>query len=249
MSSLRNAVKRKTHKERAQPAHRRRLGLLEKKSDYKLRANDHHSKQRRLRALHRRADFKNPDEFYFKMVSSKTNDGVHVSDREIDNVDAGVERLVRTQNVAYLRLHESAEARTVEQLRSSLHFVDSAAQYNSHTLFLDDEEEAAEFDKAEHFGTTEEFEDRAFNRPLREAVQSGSLLASGDAASVKRDEERRNKSYKELSQRLTRQDKIRTTLDHMQLHKNLSGKGRRSKVQDAASGRPAVYKWRQERKR
>ena len=34
MSSLRNAVKRVEHKERAQPASRRKLGLLEKHKDY-----------------------------------------------------------------------------------------------------------------------------------------------------------------------------------------------------------------------
>ena len=34
MSSLRNAVKRVEHKERAQPASRKKLGLLEKHKDY-----------------------------------------------------------------------------------------------------------------------------------------------------------------------------------------------------------------------
>lgn len=38
MSSLRNAVKRVEHKERAQPASRRKLGLLEKHKDYGERA-------------------------------------------------------------------------------------------------------------------------------------------------------------------------------------------------------------------
>jgi len=72
MSSLRNAVKRKTHKERAQPAKRRHLGLLEKKKDYLLRAKDYHRKQDRLRILREKAAMRNPDEFYKRMVNSST---------------------------------------------------------------------------------------------------------------------------------------------------------------------------------
>lgn len=42
MASLRNAVKRIEHKERAQPASRRKLGLLEKHKDYGEPRTFHH---------------------------------------------------------------------------------------------------------------------------------------------------------------------------------------------------------------
>ena len=45
MSALRNATSRRTHKERAQPAARRSLGLLEKKKDYKQRSDNYHKKE------------------------------------------------------------------------------------------------------------------------------------------------------------------------------------------------------------
>ena len=45
---MRNAVARRTHKERAQPAARAKFGLLEKHSDYKQRANNHAAKQTRF---------------------------------------------------------------------------------------------------------------------------------------------------------------------------------------------------------
>lgn len=64
-SSLRNAVKRIEHKERAQPAARKKLGLLEKHKDYVERAKDFHKKQKVIRTLKSKADSKNPDEFYF----------------------------------------------------------------------------------------------------------------------------------------------------------------------------------------
>ena len=68
MSSLRNAVKRVTHKERSQPQSRSHLGLLEKHSDYKLRADNFHKRQDRIKALTRKAAERNEDEFYFAMT-------------------------------------------------------------------------------------------------------------------------------------------------------------------------------------
>ena len=79
MSSLRNAVKRVTHKERSQPQSRDHLGLLEKKSDYKLRSRDYHAKQSRLKSMRTKIANRNPDEFYFGMHRSKV-DGMSPND-------------------------------------------------------------------------------------------------------------------------------------------------------------------------
>ena len=69
MSSWRNAVKDKVHKERAQPMARQSLGLLEKKKDYKIRAEHQHKKDKLMRELKLKAALKNPDEFHTRMIT------------------------------------------------------------------------------------------------------------------------------------------------------------------------------------
>ena len=71
-SSLRNSIHRRNHKERAQLAHRKKLGILEKHKDYVKRARDYHSKQDRLTRLKQKAAERNKDEFYFSMIKEKT---------------------------------------------------------------------------------------------------------------------------------------------------------------------------------
>ena len=51
---------------------------MERKKDYKARANDFHRKEKALEALQRKAEERNPDEFYFGMEHARTRGGVHV---------------------------------------------------------------------------------------------------------------------------------------------------------------------------
>ncbi|MCJ1463789.1 hypothetical protein MMC07_002398 [Pseudocyphellaria aurata] len=104
MSSMRNAVQRRNHRERAQPIERQKWGVLEKHKDYRLRAKDYNEKKKRLQILRQKAADRNPDEFHFEMISSKTHDkGQKVADRGNAALSQDAVKLLKTQDAGYLK--------------------------------------------------------------------------------------------------------------------------------------------------
>ena len=72
MTSLKlKGLPQKTHRERGQLKSRTKLGLLEKKKDYKLRAENFKRKENLVKNLKKKILFKNEDEFNHKMISLK----------------------------------------------------------------------------------------------------------------------------------------------------------------------------------
>ncbi|KAK0630097.1 small-subunit processome [Bombardia bombarda] len=127
MSSLRNSVQRRSHRERAQPLERARLGLLEKKSDYQKRAKDYGKKKTVLKSLRAKAADRNEDEFYFGMMSragagsrltrGKSFTGTVDGDRGNKAMDVDMVRLLKTQDLGYLRTMRNVTAKEVKALR------------------------------------------------------------------------------------------------------------------------------------
>jgi len=129
-SSMRNAVQRRQHRERAQPLERAKYGLLEKHKDYSLRAADHKKKQATLKNLRAKVADKNEDEFYFGMMSRKGPvrgaatsskgrkwDGIVDGDRgSLKGMDVDVSRLLKTQDLGYLRTARNVGSKEVRLL-------------------------------------------------------------------------------------------------------------------------------------
>lgn len=250
MSSLRNAVKRREHKERGQLQERRKLGLLEKHKDYVQRARDYNKKQRRLQQMQLKAAFRNPDEFYFSMASARTEGGVHVStNNHAEQLTPEALKLLKTQDLAYVQMKRAVDLRKAEKLTAGLHFLE-APKGNKHTVFVDDDEQLERFDLAEHFDTAPELVDRAFNRPRKDALKTMKMTsAPANPAAVRKLRKERDGVYRELNERLERASKLSRMGAKLDLERKVQTKGKKMKVKDAADGLPAVYKWKQQRQK
>jgi U3 small nucleolar RNA-associated protein 11 len=71
IKTLKKYIPKRKYRERSQLENRKRLGLLEKKQDYKIRSDDFHKKEKRFKKIKEQIRTKNPEEFYFKMANSK----------------------------------------------------------------------------------------------------------------------------------------------------------------------------------
>ncbi|KAK7400256.1 hypothetical protein VNO78_11459 [Psophocarpus tetragonolobus] len=229
MSSLRNAIPRRAHKERAQPSSRKKFGLLEKHKDYVERAKAFHKKEDTIRKLREKAATRNQDEFYFKMIRSKIVDGVHKPLTEANKYTQEELMLMKTQDMGYILQKLQSERNKIEKLTASLHSIDNQPP-NKHVFFADDREEAKE---------------------LQSRYQKSEIpLASDDIpAGIKRKIAR---SYQELEARKNRLGQLEKIYMDMAMRKELQKKGRKRKLSEDEIVCPTtkpVYKWRAERKR
>jgi U3 small nucleolar RNA-associated protein 11 len=237
MAPLRHDVAKKQHRERAQPLERRKYGLLEKKKDYKLRSADFHRKDAQLKLLRKKATERNPDEFSHGMINSRTDkNGVLISDRgnQVLSVDAA--KLLKTQDSGYVRTLASRERQQIDKLESGLLF---SAEGN-HTVFVDDERSAKEFDPAKHFDTDASLVNRRENR-LRV-----SQLERSELSESKVDDRKRASKFKELGRRLDRQTELVKVQQEMDLQRELMKKGDKKKVEKDGK---VFYKWKAVRKK
>jgi len=203
MSSLRNSIQRRNHKERAQPLERSKWGLLEKHKDYALRARDHNEKRKRLKILREKAADRNPDEFHFGMMRSKTVDGKRVGDRGNKALSLETAKLLKTQDAGYLRTMLQVTRKEREMLEQALVvdngegselrvLKDREGRRGKHTVFVETRNEQREFDPKKWFGTDDMGLQNTFNRPRKSDVDA--QLENDVAGAV----ERRSKSKREL---------------------------------------------------
>ncbi|KAM4796147.1 putative U3 small nucleolar RNA-associated protein 11 [Rhinophrynus dorsalis] len=242
--------RQREHKERSQPGFRKNLGLLEKKKDYKLRADDYRKKRNTLSALRKKALDKNPDEFYFKMTSSKLQDGVHVMKQKPEEVTDEQLKVMRTQDIKYVEMKRVAESKKIERMKSELHLLDiEGKQKNKHTFFCDTKKEVLQFDLAAHLNTAPELVNRVYNRPTVETLQKETVKGVTNNKQIKKLSKQRQHQYDILNQRIEREKKLFVISQKIQTRKDLLDKRQKVKVKKETVNCPAIYKFKMQRKR
>lgn len=228
-----------------------------------LRARDFHKKERAIKTLRRKAEERNPDEFYFAMERSRTKDGVHIATTAEANAYTQDElRLMKTQDVGYLTMKTQSERAKVERAKQSLHQLGGSRQTDGsnnnnsrrHTVFVDSDDDVGAFDAAEHFETPSELMGRAYNRPRASQLASGSVLVGGvgEGETMRRVAERvgrqSKRAYEELAWREERQGALNRAREFLEGQKKAMAGGRKVKVSGhGATGK--VFRWKSERKR
>jgi len=251
MSSWKNAHKahQKPHRERHQPEARKHLGHLEKKKDYRLRADDYNQKKSELQYLHKKALDRNPDEFYYHMVNSETNsDGTHVDKAKRKQLTPEQILLMQTQDFKYIANRRNVEAKKIGKLQSRLHQLEEVAK-NQHTFFVDNEKQVGKFNLVQKLDVPKALLKRRYNRIRTADLANLNLKTNPETLSSVGKE--RNKAYKELEQRRVREKKLSTLQRKMEIKRALQDKTRtiKSRIKPESKDEAPVYEWKWERKR
>ncbi|KAI9368100.1 small-subunit processome [Aspergillus egyptiacus] len=125
MSSMRNAVQRRQHRERGQLQGREKWGILEKHKDYSLRAKDYNAKKAKLKRLEEKVRDRNPDEFAFGMMSAHSQkQGKHGVGMRDSAAARGLSheaiKLLKTQDAGYLRTVGERVRRQLEKVEEEV---------------------------------------------------------------------------------------------------------------------------------
>ncbi|QQP55890.1 U3 small nucleolar RNA-associated protein 11 [Caligus rogercresseyi] len=237
MSSLKKASKlQKTHRERHQPEGRKAFGLLEKKKDYKLRANEYNAKKAILQKLRQKALDKNPDEFYHHMINSAVVNDMHQEKFKGEESEFTPEQIavMQSQDIKYIIHRRNVEKKKVERLKASLHLISAGPiAKNKHTFFVDEDSEKGN-------------SIRSFNRPTTSTLESCSIPVPTKSSDLLKE-----KRYKELETRLAREKQLAVLEEKMRSKILLQNKGNKPvrMVAPGTKDSAPIYRWAQERKK
>lgn len=152
LKNIKKYIPKRKYRERSQNERRQRLGFLEKKQDYKIRAEDHHRKEQQYKKLKEAARTRNPDEFYHKMLKAKIEDGEHVQYAEEKTIQDKI--VSNTQFINLVNFKKSMLEKEKEKMKYDLQMNANkiiGGQKHKHYLIYDEDDEIKEEDFEDTF--------------------------------------------------------------------------------------------------
>ncbi|GFR98236.1 U3 small nucleolar RNA-associated protein 11 [Elysia marginata] len=151
-------------------------------------------------------------------------------------------KMMATQDKKYVLFRLSKELKKIEKLKKTLHLIDSSEKKNTHTIFVDNEDEAASFNVAKFFDTHPAFLDRTFNRPTLETLKKERFSIDPDELQAAM--ESKNAAYKELSKRIDRAKELKVIAEKLDAKLlGMDKKHRKKKVASETKESAAQYKF------
>jgi U3 small nucleolar RNA-associated protein 11 len=239
LKNLKKYIPKRKYRERSQLERRKNLGQLEKKQDYKIRAEDFHKKEARYKKLKEEARLRNPEEFYFKMANSKTFEGEHIKIKEEQDM---VKKLgVQHKLLNLVNFKKSVQEKEKEKLITDLSLAGTSSDVIPHKIFLDNEEELIKFRASEYFETDEKLLSNKTNRLKTSQLEKMNIKI--DENEIKKQNTFKKLQMKKLSEKIHNIDNLDKISNTLMLQKELIKSGKRRKMDDGS------YKFFNERKK
>uniref|UniRef100_H3ADY2 U3 small nucleolar RNA-associated protein 11 n=1 Tax=Latimeria chalumnae TaxID=7897 RepID=H3ADY2_LATCH len=243
--------RQKNHQERQQLGFRKHLGLLEKKKDYKLRAEFCLKKQNYLSYYDARVlKKKKKSPFLFVIIIIIIKDGVHVIKQPKEELTEEQLKVMRTQDLKYVELKRVAEGKEISLTLTQRGAVPLKKKKINKIKFLHHfNKNVEQFDLATHLKTAPELVDRVYNRPTIETLRTETVKGATNPFQLQKLARQRKRQYSILKQRIEREKKMFVIEQKLQTRKDLMDKTHKVKVKKETVDSPAIYKFKFQRKR
>ena len=142
LKNIKKYIPKRKYRERSQNERRKKLGFLEKKQDYKIRAEDYHAKEKKYKSLKEAARTRNPDEFYHKMIKAKIIDGEHIQFPDDKTLEQKI--VTNTQFINLVNFKKSQLQNEAEKMKYRLQMnknIFEGGDSSKHTYYYDDQDE------------------------------------------------------------------------------------------------------------
>ena len=238
LKNIKKYIPRRKYRERGQTERRKKLGFLEKKQDYKIRAEDYHAKEKKYKNLKEAARTRNPDEFYHKMIKAKIIDGEHVQFPDDKNLEQKL--VTNTQFINLVNFKKSQLEKEAEKMKIRLQLnkdIFEGGNKSIHTLYYDDEDEYLEEQKKEK---ENEFLNKKRKNNINNNKEEDALEQNNNDKKLTPENKQLINTYKQRKKHINQLEQISKGL---QEQKELLKGGKKKKIGDG------VYKYFMERKK